>query len=237
MMNLELVGEFIGTMMLVLLGDGVIANVSLPESKGKNAGWLVINIGWGMALLVAALVAGYMSPAHFNPAVTLAFAVAGKFAWANVLPYVLAQTLGAMLGATLVWLVYRPHFEATQEAGTILGVFATAPAIKTSFYNLVAEIVGTFVLTFGILSMSMNKMADGFGPIIVAALLLSVGVSLGGPTGYAINPARDLGPRIMHAILPISKKGASDWGYAWIPVVGPCLGGLLAAFVFMLING
>lgn len=236
-MNLEFLGEFIGTMMLVLLGDGVIANVCLKDTKGRNAGWLAINIGWGLALLVGAFVSGYMSPAHLNPAVTLAFAAAGKFAWAKVLPYIVAQMLGSMLGAILVWAIYRPHLEATQEADTILGVFATGPAIKAPFYNLVAEAVGTFVLAFGILSISMNKMADGFGPFIVAALLISVGVSLGGPTGYAINPARDLGPRIMHAILPISKKGDSNWAYAWIPVVGPFVGGLLAAALFVVING
>lgn len=235
-MPIDVLGEFIGTAMLVLLGDGVVANVSLVKSKGKDAGWLSITIGWGLAVAIAAYSSGYMSPAHLNPAVSLAFAVRGDISWVTFTSYVAAQMAGAFLGAILVWLTYRLHYEATKDPATILGTFATAPAIDSPIDNLIAEIIGTFMLVYGIMAFGYTELAPGIDTAVVSALIVAIGVSLGGPTGYAINPARDLGPRIAHAILPITHKGDSDWGYAWVPVVGPMIGGLLAVSLNILVN-
>ncbi|MGN6386615.1 MAG: MIP/aquaporin family protein [Verrucomicrobiota bacterium] len=228
-------GEFIGTMLLVLLGDGVVANVVLQRTKGNNSGWIVITAAWAMAVFVAVFISSVASKAHLNPAVTLSLAASGKFAWSAVPIYILAQMLGACAGAFLVWVHYKPHFDATPDGDAKLGVFCTAPAIRSVGSNLFGELIGTFVLCFAVLH--ITSPAGGLGSLDalpVALVVLVIGLSLGGTTGYAINPARDLGPRIMHAILPIKGKRDSDWGYAWIPVVGPILGGLLATFVYQL---
>lgn len=230
----RLMAEFLGTMLLILLGDGVVAGVALNKSKSQNGGWIVVTTAWAVAVAVPALIFGAISGAHFNPAVTIAFAAIdfGGITWSMVPGYIVAQMLGAMLGALLVFITYLPHWAETEDKATKLGVFATAPAIRNSFANLLTEIIGTFVLVFTILGLSKVKMADGLGVFAVGLVILVIGLSLGGPTGYAINPARDLGPRIAHAILPIPGKGDSDWGYSWIPVVGPIIGGLIAAILF-----
>jgi glycerol uptake facilitator protein len=231
-MNMVYLGEFIGTAFLILLGDGVVANVILKGTKGYNSGWIVITMGWATAVLVPAMMFGTMSGAHFNPALTLALAVVGITEWALVPGYIIAQFLGAFLGAFLVWLQYKDHFDATDDPGTQLAVFCTGPAIRNTPLNLASEIIGTFVLLFT-LSYGVAQASDGgFGALgawRAWAVILTIGISLGGTTGYAINPARDLGPRIMHAILPMKGKGDSDWGYAWIPVLGPIVGGILGA--------
>ncbi|QGU94032.1 MIP family channel protein [Clostridium bovifaecis] len=224
--------EFLGTMMLILLGDGVVAGVALNKSKAQNAGWIVVTAAWACAVAVPAWIFGAASGAHFNPALTIALAAIGKFSWASVPGYIIAQMLGAIVGAALVWLAYLPHWEATEDKAAKLGVFCTAPAIRNTGGNLITEIIGTFVLVFAILGLGQVKMTDGLGTLAVGLVILVIGLSLGAPTGYAINPARDLGPRIAHAILPIAGKGDSDWGYAWIPVVGPIIGGLIGAFLF-----
>jgi glycerol uptake facilitator protein len=224
--------EFIGTALLILLGNGVVAGVLLRGSKSENAGWLVISIAWALAVTMGVFVASAASGAHLNPAVTIALAVTGKFDWANVAPYIIAQMLGAILGSVLVWLQYLPHWERTEDQGAKLAVFATAPAIRHTTSNLISEFIGTFVLLFGLSALGANKFAEGLNPMAVGALILAIGLSLGGSTGYAINPARDLGPRIAHAILPIAGKGGSDWGYAWIPVVAPILGGIAGAVTY-----
>ncbi len=224
--------EIIGTMLLIILGDGVVAGVLLKKSKAENSGWIVITMGWGLAVAVAAYAVGSISGAHLNPAVTLGLAVIGKFPWAQVPMYILAQFIGAFLGATLVWLHYLPHWGETEDKGLKLAVFSTGPAIRSTCANLISEIIGTFVLVLGILAIGANKMAEGFGPFLVGLLIVAIGLSLGGTTGYAINPARDLGPRIAHFVLPIKGKGDSDWGYAWIPVVGPVIGGVLGALFY-----
>lgn len=224
--------EFLGTMMLVLLGDGVVAGVALNKTKSNNGGWMVVTTAWALAVLIPALIFGAISGAHFNPALTIALAAIGSLSWSLVPGYIAAQFLGAMLGAALVWIAYLPHWAATEDQATKLGVFCTAPAIRSVGANLVTEIIGTFVLVFGILGLGQVKMADGLGTFAVAGIILAIGLSLGAPTGYAINPARDLGPRIAHAILPIAGKGGSDWGYAWVPVVGPIIGALIGAFLF-----
>ena len=229
-------GEFIGTALLIILGDGVVANVVLNKTKGNNSGWIVISLGWGIAVFVGVYVAGPLSGAHLNPAVTLALATLDKFQWADVPAYIGAQMLGAITGAVIVWLSYRQHFNATTDGDTKLAVFCTAPAIRSSFNNLVTEIIGTFVLVFGILFIVAPQSSLGsLNALPVALLVLGIGLSLGGPTGYAINPARDLGPRIAHFILPIPNKRNSNWSYAWIPVVGPLIGGVLAALIFKLL--
>ena len=229
-------GELVGTGMLIVLGQGVVENVVLAKTKGQNSGWIVISFGWAIAVFVGVYCAASSSKAHLNPAVTLAFAALGKFPWAQVPVYVSAQLLGAMLGSTMAWLCYRPHFSVTTEAQAKLAVFCTGPAIRSAGDNLAAEIIGTFVLLLGVFYIASPTSSLGaLDALPVGLLVLGIGLSLGGPTGYAINPARDLGPRIMHAILPIPGKGGSDWGYAWIPVVGPCLGALLAAFVYKLL--
>jgi glycerol uptake facilitator protein len=238
--------EALGTMMLVLLGDGVVANVLLERSKGQQSGWMVIATGWGVAVAIAVYAVGRISGAHLNPAVTIALATIGSFPWAEVPGYIAAQMVGAILGATLVWLMYLPHWALTQDSGLKLGVFATGPAIRATGPNLVSEAIGTAVLLFGILAIAANaqtlsKPGDvdlsfvfsrGLQPLLVGVLVLGIGLSLGGPTGYAINPARDLGPRLAHAILPIAGKGPSDWQYSWIPIVGPIIGGIAGAALY-----
>ncbi|MGD8190584.1 MIP/aquaporin family protein [Brevibacillus ginsengisoli] len=218
-------GEVVGTAILILLGGGVCAGVSLKKSFANSSGWIVITMGWGLAVAVAAYSVGSFSGAHLNPALTLGLAFMGSFPWEKVPSYILGQFIGAMIGATLVYLHYLPHWKETEDAGTKLGVFATGPAIPNVFTNLLSEIIGTFVLVVGILAIGANKFTDGLNPFIVGFLIISIGLSLGGTTGYAINPARDLGPRLAHFFLPIPGKGSSNWGYAWIPVVGPILGG------------
>lgn len=226
-------GELIGTALLLLLGDGVVANVVLRGTKGEASGWIVITLGWSMAVFVAVFTVAAASGAHLNPAVTLGLAVAGKFAWADVPLYLLAQLLGAMLGATLVWVHYRLHFAATEDADLKLAVFATGPAIRSPLDNIVSEAIGTFVLVFAVLFLAAPEVGLGaLDALPVALVVLVVGLALGGTTGYAINPARDLGPRIMHALLPIPRKGGSDWGYSWIPVAGPLLGGAVAGLLY-----
>jgi glycerol uptake facilitator len=234
--------ELIGTMILIILGDGVVANVLLNRSKGQNSGWIVIAIGWGLAVAMAVYAVGSVSGGHLNPAVTMGLAAIGKFAWSDVPSYVTAQMIGAFLGAVIVWLAYLPHWKETADTGAKLGIFCTAPAIRHSPSNLLTEIIGTFILVLGALAIpSPNNLnvelgfSTGLGPLLVGLLVLSIGVSLGGPTGYAINPARDLGPRIAHFVLPIAGKGNSDWRYAWIPVVGPVAGGILGALFYRLL--
>lgn len=231
-------GELIGTMLLIILGDGVVANVVLSKTKGNSSGWIVITTAWAMAVYVAAFVTGRIGGAHLNPAVTIGLAVAGKFAWADVALYIVAQLLGAFIGAVIVWLAYFQHFAATEDKGGKLAVFSTGPAIRNTVWNLVTEIIGTFMLMFGVFGINGAVMGNNnidmgaLGAIPVAFLVWGIGLSLGGPTGYAINPARDLGPRIAHAILPIPGKGSSDWGYSWIPVVGPIIGAVIAALLW-----
>ena len=229
--------ELIGTMLLVLLGDGVVAGVVLKQSKSENGGWIVITFGWALAVTFAVFTAGQVSGAHLNPAVTIALAVSGNFPWANVNEYILAQMIGGFVGAGLVYLHYLPHWAKTDDPAAKLGVFCTAPAVRHTWSNLVSEFLGTFVLLFGLMAIGANRFADGLNPMVVGALILAIGISLGGTTGYAINPARDLGPRIAHAPLPIPGKGDSDWNYAWIPVLGPILGGIAGVLVYGLAFG
>ncbi|QEJ95951.1 MIP/aquaporin family protein [Treponema phagedenis] len=224
--------ELIGTAVLIIFGDGVVAGVVLKKSKAENAGWVVITIAWGLAVLMGIYAVGRFTGAHLNPAVTLGMAAIGNLPWSEVLPYIAGQMIGGFIGAVIVWLAYLPHWEATEDKATKLAVFCTAPAIRNPVANLITEIIGTFMLLFGILFIGGNSWAEGFGPIAVAALIVAIGMSLGGPTGYAINPARDLAPRIAHAVLPISGKGDSDWSYSWIPVVGPIIGGVLGALAY-----
>ena len=234
--------EVLGTMLLVLLGDGVVANVVLNKTKGQNSGWIVITAGWAFGVTIAVYAVGSFSGAHLNPAVTIGLAAIGKLAWASVPVYVVAQMLGAFLGAAVVWLAYLPHWSATDNKGSKLAVFCTGPAIRNTNANLLTEIIGTFVLVLGVLAVLTPKNLNpehgwnaGFGPFLVGILVWAIGLSLGGPTGYAINPARDLGPRLAHALLPIAGKGKSDWDYAWIPVAGPIIGGLIAAFLYKMV--
>lgn len=233
------VAEIIGTMLLVILGDGVVANVLLNKSKGNGGGWIVITAGWGFGVMVGAYAVAAISGAHLNPAVTLGLASIGKFPWANVANYITAQMIGAFLGAVLVWLAYLPHWGITEDKAAVRGVFCTAPAVRKPAMNLVTEIIGTFVLVVGVLAIpSTRNLVEKSGfysalaPMLVGFLVWSIGLSLGGPTGYAINPARDLGPRIAHAVLPIRGKIDSDWGYAWVPVLGPIIGGVVGALFY-----
>ncbi|MFA5834152.1 MAG: MIP/aquaporin family protein [Bacteroidota bacterium] len=228
-------GEFIGTALLIILGDGVVANVVLNKTKGNGGGWIVITFGWAMGVFVGVYSVAAVSGAHINPAVTIALAFAQKVSW-NIVPmYILAQMLGAMFGAFLVWLSYKQHFDATENKDLQLAVFCTGPAIRNPFYNFLTEVIGTFVLVSGVLHIVAPQSSLGaLDALPVALLVLGIGLSLGGPTGYAINPARDLGPRIMHFILPIANKRDSDWGYAWIPVIAPIIGALLAVVVFQM---
>ena len=230
--------ELIGTLLLVTLGDGVVANVLLNQSKGRNGGWIVVTAGWGLGVAVAVYSVAHISGGHLNPAVTLGLASIGQFAWADVPAYIAAQMIGGILGGTLVWLAYLPHWKATEDTAAKLGIFCTAPAIRQPAANLLTEVIGTAILVIGVLAILSPEnlqpesgFKTGFGPSLVGILVWSIGLSLGGPTGYAINPARDLGPRIAHALLPIAGKGGSDWGYAWVPVVGPLLGGVLGALI------
>ena len=245
-----LLAELIGTMMLVVLGDGVVANVVLTGTKGEKSGWIVITTGWGVAVAMAVYAVGRISGAHLNPAVTIALATIGSFSWAEVPGYITAQLLGAFAGAVIVYIAYLPHWRVTTDPGSKLAVFSTGPAISHTGANLATEIIGTAALVFGILAIAGNEQtlmkpgdlnlsavfSRGLQPLLVGILVLGIGVSLGGPTGYAINPARDLGPRIAHAILPIPGKGSSDWSYAWIPVVGPIIGGISGAGLYALIG-
>ncbi|MEU7095380.1 MIP/aquaporin family protein [Kitasatospora aureofaciens] len=225
------VGETLGTAALILLGGGVCAAVTLKKSKAMNAGWLAITFGWGFAVLIAAYMTGAKSGAHLNPAVTIALAVKSGD-WSQVPLYIGSQMLGAIIGAVLVWLTYLGQFQANKEP--TLGIFSTGPEIRNPIQNVITEVIGTFVLCMAILTLGTTKGLDssGMGTLIVALTVVGIGLSLGGPTGYAINPARDLGPRIVHALLPIPNKGSSDWSYAWVPVVGPILGGLAAGGVY-----
>ena len=225
-----LISEIIGTMLLILLGDGVVANVLLGKTKGNNSGWIVITWAWGLAVFVGAYSSVALGGgAHLNPAVTVGLVVAGKVPAGDAIWYIVGAMLGAMLGAFLVWLHYYPHWAETSDPGLKLAVFSTGPAIRNTVMNFISEVIGTFVLMFGILAIPANFLP---GPFTVGLLVVVIGLALGGTTGYAINPARDLGPRIMHAILPIPGKGSSDWGYSWIPVVGPIVGAAIAGFLF-----
>jgi glycerol uptake facilitator protein len=228
--------EVIGTALLILLGNGVVAGVLLNLSKAQNGGWIVITWGWGLAVMTAVFAIGQFSGAHLNPAVTFGFAIEGRTEWGDVPEYLAGEFVGAFIGATLVWLSYLDHWRETEDPGLKLACFSTAPAIRNPVSNVITEVIGTFVLVFGILAFFANEAtaATGLGALIVGLLVLGIGLSLGGPTGYAINPARDLAPRIAHALLPIPGKGPSDWGYSWIPVVGPIIGGILGALAFEL---
>jgi glycerol uptake facilitator protein len=232
-------------MILIILGDGVVAGVLLRNSKAENSGWIVITFGWGMAVAIAVYCVGQFSGAHINPAVTIGLAASGQFDWALVPGYIIAQFIGAFIGAVIVWLAYLAHWGETEDEGLKLGVFCTAPAIYNTPANVITEIIGTFMLVFGVSGIIANAGAvggeaatiigSGLNPLLVGLLVLGIGLSLGGPTGYAINPARDLGPRIAHAVLPIAGKGGNDWGYSWIPVVGPIIGGILGGVLFVIL--
>ena len=246
----KIAAEAIGTMLLVLLGDGVVANVLLARSKGQNSGWIVITIGWGVAVALAVYAVGRISGAHLNPAVTVGLASIGSFPWADVPGYIAAQVIGAFAGAVLVWLAYLPHWAVTTDKDAKLGVFATGPAIRNSAANVITEVIGTAVLVFGVLAIAENAQTlarpgaidlsvvftGALQPLLVGILVLGIGLSLGGPTGYAINPARDFGPRLAHAVLPIAGKRDSDWNYAWIPIVGPLIGGVVGAVLFRVVG-
>jgi glycerol uptake facilitator protein len=231
-------------MFLILLGTGVVANVVLKGTKGNNAGWMVVTTGWALAVFVGVVVAAPYSGAHLNPAVTLGLAIAGKFPWSKVILYIVAQMIGAIIGSMLMWMVYKDHFNATTDPDAQLAVFSTGPAIKNRVFNLLSEIVGTFVLVFAVFYFTNAEIVEEASPIglgslgalPVAFVVWGIGLSLGGTTGYAINPARDLGPRIAHAILPMKQKGSSDWKYAWIPIFGPLIGGAIAGLLFLILN-
>src|SRR3954467_4417349 len=247
--------ELFGTAILIVLGDGVVANVVLQRTKGHNSGWIVITSGWALAVTIAVYCVNAISGAHLNPAVTIALATIGAFDWAKVPMYIAAQIAGGFLGAVIVWLSYLPHWKATPDPVAKLAVFSTVPAIRRPFGNLGSEIIGGFALVLALLAglspgkpvpgsglaqglgprVAASDLAKGFGPLVVGVIVMAIGLSLGGPTGYAINPARDLGPRIAHAVLPIDGKGSSDWAYAWIPIVGPTIGGVLGALVYNMV--
>ncbi|MEO5600485.1 MAG: MIP/aquaporin family protein [Cyclobacteriaceae bacterium] len=224
--------EFLGTMLLTLLGNGVVAGVLLKGSKAEGSGWLTVVLGWGLAVTLSIYAVGRISGAHLNPAITLALFVNKDFPGDQVLGYMLAQFAGAFCGALLVWLHYLAHWKETGDAAVKLGIFSTGPAVRSAIPNLISEIIGTTVLVLGILFIGANNFVEGLNPLVVGGLIISIGLSLGGTTGFAINPARDLGPRIAHFILPIPGKGTSDWSYSWIPVIGPLIGGLLGSWLF-----
>jgi glycerol uptake facilitator protein len=226
--------EVIGTAVLILLGDGVVAAVLLAKSKAQNSGWIVIAFGWGMAVMLAVYSVGRFSGAHLNPAVTLGLASIGVTKWSDVPVYLAGELVGAFIGAVLVFAAYSHHFAETEDPGLKLAVFSTGPAIRNYALNFLTEVIGTFMLLFGILAITANKAptAAGLVPLIIGLLVFAIGLSLGGPTGYAINPARDLAPRLAHFILPIPGKGTSDWSYAWVPVVAPIVGGVLGALAY-----
>jgi len=226
--------ELIGTAILIILGDGVVAGVLLAKSKAQNAGWIVITAGWGFAVAIAVYAVGSFSGAHINPAVTIGFAANGTLPWGDVPVYLAGQFVGAFIGAVVVYLHYLPHWGATDDPGLKLAVFSTGPAIRNPVSNTLSEVIGTFVLVFGVLAIVANAEpgSSGLTPLLIGILVFAIGLSLGGPTGYAINPARDLGPRIAHAVLPIAGKGSSDWEYSWVPVAGPIIGGVLGALAY-----
>lgn len=241
------IAEFLGTAILILLGDGVVANVLLKNSKGEASGWIVITFGWGMGVALAVYSVGAISGAHINPAVTIGLASIGEFSWAQVPGYIIAQMLGAMAGAVLVYLTYLPHWGITDDPTLKLAVFSTGPEVRDYPKNTVTEVIGTAMLLLGVLGITAGAggaitgnaseqlaalYGNGIAPLIVGLLVFGIGLSLGGPTGYAINPARDLGPRIVHALLPIPGKEGSDWEYSWVPVVGPIIGGIIGAVIW-----
>lgn len=230
--------EFFGTAMILVFGSGVVANVLLNKTKGNNSGWIVITFGWAVGVFTGVLISASVSGAHLNPAVTLALAIAHKFSWAKVPIYILAQVLGAMFGAGLTWLAYKKHFDVTDDPDSKLSIFSTMPNIRSYWYNMLTEIIGTYVLALAVLYMAEPEVGLGaLNALPVALVVLGIGLSLGGPTGYAINPARDLGPRIMHFLLPIRGKRDSDWKYSWVPVAGPVIGASLAAGMFLVFGG
>ena len=231
-LSMQLIGEFLGTAMLVLLGDGVCAGTNLNKSKSKGAGWIVIAFGWGFAVAFSVYSARWLCLGHYNPAVTFSMAIAHKLPWSSVLPYFVVQVLGAFVGAILVWLTYYPHWKETDDQEAILGSFATDPAIRSYVWNFFTETIATFILVYGLLALTNGDLADGLNPLLAGFLIASVCLSLGGPTGVALNPARDFGPRLAHQLLPIANKGKSDWAYSWIPIVAPLVGGALAASLF-----
>lgn len=241
----EFTAELLGTMLLILLGTGVSANVVLKGTKGYSSGWMLITTGWALAVYVGVVLATPYSGAHLNPAVTIGLAITGKFAWSGVAWYILAQLIGAIIGALLMWLVYRDHFNATADPDMQLAVFSTGPAIKNHVFNLLSEIIGTFVLMFVIFHFTGAELTGqktpiglgSLGAIPVMFLVWGIGISLGGTTGYAINPARDIGPRIAHSFLPIKDKGSSNWKYAWIPAIGPIIGSVIAALLYLMLKG
>ncbi len=234
--------EFIGTAMLILIGNGIVANIVLKGTKGADSGWIGISLAWGIAVFIGVFISADASGAHLNPAVTVGLATAGKFGWNLVPGYILAQVLGAMLGNLLVWLTYKKQYDATDDQGALLATFSTGPAIRSPFWNFISELIGAFALVFGVFFIAGGSVGDepiklgALDALPVALLVMGIGFGLGGPTGYAINPARDFGPRIMHTVLPIKGKGSSDWGYAWIPVLGPLVGGVLAALAYMAVS-
>ena len=234
--------EFIGTAMLILIGNGIVANIVLKGTKGADSGWIGISLAWGIAVFIGVFISADASGAHLNPAVTVGLATAGKFGWNLVPGYILAQVLGAMLGNLLVWLTYKKQYDATDDQGALLATFSTGPAIRSPFWNFISELIGAFALVFGVFFIAGGSLGDepiklgALDALPVALLVMGIGFGLGGPTGYAINPARDFGPRIMHTVLPIKGKGGSDWGYAWIPVLGPLVGGVLAALAYMAVS-
>ncbi|MDZ7683386.1 MAG: MIP/aquaporin family protein [Fodinibius sp.] len=251
------IAEIIGTAILIIFGGGVVANVVLKKTKGNSSGWIVITWGWAMGVFIAVYTMGQYSGAHINPAVTVGLATAGLFDWSLVVPYIISQTLGGLIGGVIVWLSYKDHFEATEDGPTKLAIFSTAPEIRNYSSNFLTEVIGTFVLVFGVLYLDAPGFTNGNGQLLssividgqevgfglgalsalpVGLLVLGIGLSLGGPTGYAINPARDLGPRIAHALLPFSNKGSSDWAYSWVPVFGPILGAFIAAGLYLLLQ-
>lgn len=229
----SLLAELIGTMLLIILGDGVVANVVLKKTKGNSSGWIVITTGWALAVAIPAAIFTSVSGALFNPALTIALAIVDQFTWSQVVPYIIAQLLGAFLGAVVVYITYYNHFEETEDQNSKLGVFCTIPEIEDHKINFLTEFIGTFVLTFAVLGIGAQNIDYGVKVIIVGCLIWAIGLSLGGPTGYAINPARDFGPRLAHFLLPIPRKGSSKWEYAWIPIVAPIIGAICGALVYV----
>ncbi|WP_404454272.1 MIP/aquaporin family protein [Oceanobacillus kapialis] len=231
----EFVGELIGTMILVIFGTGVVAGVSLKNTLAEGAGWVLVTFAWGLGVAMGVYAVGNITGAHINPAVTLGLATVGDFAWSKVPLYITAQMLGGIIGAIIVFFHYLPHWRKTNNPSTKLGVFSTGPAIPSPIANLISEVIGTFVLVMGILFLGAHQFTEGLNPLIVGLLIVVIGMSLGGTTGYAINPARDLGPRIAHALLPIPGKGASNWSYSWVPVIGPAIGGIYGGLFYQAI--
>ncbi|SQC06613.1 glycerol uptake facilitator protein [Clostridium perfringens] len=229
----SLLAELIGTMLLIILGDGVVANVVLKKTKGNSSGWIVITTGWALAVAIPAAIFTSVSGALFNPALTIALAIVGQFTWSQVIPYIIAQLLGAFLGAVVVYITYYNHFEETEDQNSKLGVFCTIPEIEDHKINFLTEFIGTFVLTFAVLGIGAQNIDYGVKVIIIGCLIWAIGLSLGGPTGYAINPARDFGPRLAHFLLPIPRKGSSKWEYAWIPIVAPIIGAICGSLVYV----